>query len=194
MSDSSPPKGPKVSIHARQYWRAMRQHLRIWATTHQFQSTPANTGGRCARPHAACGTEQRFQSTPANTGGRCASRHSPLAAPSRFNPRPPILAGDARRRWRHKQCRRCVSIHARQYWRAMPDRCSACKLRCVGFNPRPPILAGDARDRPQGHRIRCLFQSTPANTGGRCIGSTRAGFSACGFQSTPANTGGRCWR
>ena len=37
----------RVSIHARQYWRAMLQMMTLDAQSIQFQSTPANTGGRC---------------------------------------------------------------------------------------------------------------------------------------------------
>ena len=36
-----------VSIHARQYWRAMHEAHAAYLTTKRFQSTPANTGGRC---------------------------------------------------------------------------------------------------------------------------------------------------
>ena len=60
-----------VSIHARQYWRAMLAATRGDLRIEWFQSTPANTGGRCC-----CIGCYRFP-------------------PNRFNPRPPILAGDA---------------------------------------------------------------------------------------------------
>ena len=37
-----------------------------------------------------------------------------------------------------------VSIHAHQYWRAMPGRLDIGIATTYCFNPRPPILAGDA--------------------------------------------------
>ena len=83
-----------------------------------------------------------------------------------FNPRPPLLAGDARRMGQHNDWRH-VSIHARHYWRAMPEEILASMGKAVvsiharhywramrrtlattfstsSFNPRPPLLAGDA--------------------------------------------------
>ena len=131
-----------------------------------FQSTPANTGGRCD-PQAWRGAHfGQFQSTPANTGGRCSTTLLSVYDTIGFNPRPPILAGDAARDcWPARPYR--VSIHARQYWRAMPW----------------------ASDRVM---LVALFQSTPANTGGRCWPAVRSINSAMEFQSTPANTGGRC--
>ena len=84
-----------VSIHARQYWRAMLPHEADYRRMGEFQSTPANTGGRCYRWFAARGITQ--------------------------------VSIHARQYWRAMRlapcCRRQdapVSIHARQYWRAMP--------------------------------------------------------------------------
>ena len=92
-----------------------------------------------------------------------------------------------------RECaRQEVSIHARQYWRAMPVSVAFSLATAACFNPRPPILAGDAeseaamedgqlvsiharqywRAMPAAQvlydRVK-LFQSTPANTGGRCV-------------------------
>ena len=196
-----------VSIHARQYWRAMLRAGWRGMVLRMFQSTPANTGGRCGastKPPAAQGcfnprppilagdavghrdtitSQNWFQSTPANTGGRCHTSARPKGNGSCFNPRPPILAGDA--------------------W---PDpRASAGSGR---FNPRPPILAGDAgEDRlswrllgvsiharqywramlPQrlNQNLSSKFQSTPANTGGRCPSRLRSNWRPARFNPRP---------
>ena len=156
-----------VSIHARQYWRAMQHGQRRLARLQRFQSTPANTGGRCLGGVGDGGDGLR-----------------------RFNPRPPILAGDASLAFGQRFFF-VVSIHARQYWRAMRSH-----------GDQPPRMV--------------VFQSTPANTGGRCHDAQllnlviahvsiharqywramRHGLPVAGelfaFQSTPANTGGRC--
>ena len=136
------PTNPAVSIHARQYWRAMLAGDNEYAYLLEFQSTPANTGGRCSttarnsrlprrfnpRPPILAGDARqgqdhdqraRFQSTPANTGGRCDLFSVCQLLSPRFNPRPPILAGDAPT-VRPLKLALVVSIHARQYWRAMP--------------------------------------------------------------------------
>jgi len=158
-----------VSIHAHQYWRAMRPcgHA-AWTPRNDalFQSTPTNTGGRCDPADLRKMFEDQFQSTPTNTGGRCVADPGQGLLQRSFNPRPPILAGDAAR---HPGARRAtvgfnprppilagdagkdyakaieqwVSIHAHQYWRAMPRRSAVQQPRGC-FNPRPPILAGDA--------------------------------------------------
>ena len=82
-----------------------------------------------------------FQSTPANTGGRCRAAVQQWEREGGFNPRPPILAGDAAEligagvAWP-------VSIHARQYWRAMPWN-----------DPVPKFTNGErgrAMERPHG--------------------------------------------
>ena len=58
----------------------------------------------------------------------------------------PVLAGDADAN-RDLADQAAVSIHARQYWRAMPyTRRAKRGHHC--FNPRPPILAGDAMRHP----------------------------------------------
>ena len=162
-----------VSIHARHYWRARPAALRQNLTFHKFQSTPAITGGRDARPCRM---------------SRC---------PTSFNPRPPLLAGETGRRGAGGAGGH-VSIHARHYWRArlpvvmvgmegmefqstpaitggrdtwlppvgQPGRC---------FNPRPPLLAGETASCSPC-RLFDPFQSTPAITGGR--DHPRAGFPA----------------
>ena len=107
-----------VSIHARQYWRAMPYEFMTGDMSEVFQSTPANTGGRCHHALVQYQLSQvsiharqywramqvramlrvlgwSFQSTPANTGGRCHPRNARGDAYRGFNPRPPILAGDA---------------------------------------------------------------------------------------------------
>ncbi len=131
-----------------------------------FQSTPTNTGGRCSFQPPAALNAAAFQSTPTNTGGRCPRAARPAAACPCFNPRPPILAGDAAGACDAGQDA-AVSIHAHQYWRAMPTSYS------------------DAT--PDGK-----FQSTPTNTGGRCLGWAGHAVGSLMFQSTPTNTGGRC--
>ena len=179
-----------VSIHAHQYWRAMRFMGQLLMGSDQFQSTPTNTGGRCERECGAARGGRWFQSTPTNTGGRCMAltmgrstsvlfqstptntggrcswpasasagwrlfQSTPTNTGGRctipadfggavkgFNPRPPILAGDAER-FPLARASTKVSIHAHQYWRAMP------------WHGTPQALA-------------CMFQSTPTNTGGRC--------------------------
>ena len=167
------------------------------------------------RSRAAMGARGRFQSTPANTGGRCRRIDWGGGGMAGFNPRPPILAGDAlahqcrgelvqvsihaRQYWRAMpwndpvpKFTNGVSIHARQYWRAMPRAFQAQVYRGGGFNPRPPILAGDAAQPKKTAASAKQFQSTPANTGGRCDLSICIPLKDMLFQSTPANTGGRC--
>ena len=108
-----------VSIHARQYWRAMQREQEIWAQIAQFQSTPANTGGRCEQvlndDLSPC---VGFNPRPPILAGDAPG--PPPCGPSiwSFNPRPPILAGDAPTSAQRGH-RSAVSIHARQYWRAM---------------------------------------------------------------------------
>ena len=186
-----------VSIHARQYWRAMLLAGALFFAQPVFQSTPANTGGRCAVWAASLAQAREFQSTPANTGGRCARGLG-------------LVDVDAR-----------VSIHARQYWRAMLGAGHAFPTgQPVSIHARQYWRAM-RRSRPNA-QASLSFQSTPANTGGRCGNCpgislsietvsiharqywramqefsatlTRMGV----FQSTPANTGGRCrlmrWR
>ena len=87
-----------------------------------------------------------------------------------------------------------VSIHARQYWRAMRALPARPLHRSRRFNPRPPILAGDAHRSRFLRVMPCMFQSTPANTGGRCADRDWHLIPNERFQSTPANTGGRCIR
>ena len=180
-----------VSIHARQYWRAMRLRTSAVESWCRFQSTPANTGGRCLGTTPCPSSQMEFQSTPANTGGRChelfkrkfigvevsiharqywramlRSRRRPPPARSSFNPRPPILAGDA--------------------------TCPYAFLsKTCCFNPRPPILAGDAAEqRPAGQHADV---SIHARQYWRAM-QRRGGLqqTVFEFQSTPANTGGRC--
>ena len=146
----------------------MRRALRIARIPVEFQSTPTNTGGRCLCPLTSATRGMSFQSTPTNTGGRCGGAPGyPRCTPS-FNPRPPILAGDALPDGVFEPSTD-VSIHAHQYWRAMPPPAAQASParafqstptntggRCKGFigtnkavyrfNPRPPILAGDAAD------------------------------------------------
>ena len=180
-----------VSIHARQYWRAMRCTVSGFPRVHLFQSTPANTGGRCASTRCSAVSCSKFQSTPANTGGRCTGCRG-LAS---------------RSRWK-------VSIHARQYWRAMRSTATRSSARWLfqstpantggrcswprspprfagGFNPRPPILAGDA---PEGGSLGVLsgvsIHARQYWRAMRAAGCSR--HSRRRFQSTPANTGGRC--
>ena len=155
-----------VSIHARQYWRAMPRCRLLSGVENMFQSTPANTGGRCGllashlpwvggfnpRPPILAGDAQHcaqllhsglFQSTPANTGGRCALGAAYNAGSKEFQSTPANTGG------------RCFA----------PVVCHGC---LVCFNPRPPILAGDARLAAGWYQRMATFQSTPANTGGRC--------------------------
>ena len=155
-----------------------------------------------------------FQSTPANTGGRCRAV-IPCARPHcSFNPRPPILAGDARRDRRRQ--RHPYGFNPRPPILAGDAHApSGVRQRIGCFNPRPPILAGDARLATM-LATGAMFQSTPANTGGRCAqrkpytyrkdnvsiharqywramrSMTSLAASGRMFQSTPANTGGRC--
>ena len=138
-----------VSIHARQYWRAMRppsdrSNLRWW-----FQSTPANTGGRCLDDFAKTRNYDGFNPRPPILAGDARCRWWAHPALACFNPRPPILAGDACAAT-IADTASAVSIHARQYWRAM----RVCQIVCG---------------------LTLQFQSTPANTGGRC-----GAFCGCG--------------
>ena len=133
----------KVSIHAHQYWRAMPEHAGRTLWRHLFQSTPTNTGGRCSRGAGLHRSPPCFNPRPPILAGDATLTVRPWRRHWCFNPRPPILAGDAPRRPRARQ-RRHVSIHAHQYWRAMPPRGVRADRVPGGFNPRPPILAGDA--------------------------------------------------
>ena len=206
-----------VSIHARQYWRAMPAWPSVSVSSSLFQSTPANTGGRCAAmvisprewscfnprppilagdammPSSSIWSSLMFQSTPANTGGRCVMGYQLRANCLRFNPRPPILAGDAQHALLGGELLE-VSIHARQYWRAMHGLQRPRQPQQVeGFNPRPPILAGDALNGDA--LIRSLAVSIHARQYWRAMLMAAKPASVCGwFQSTPANTGGRCAR
>ena len=177
-----------------------------------FQSTPANTGGRCRSSRASACRLRSFNPRPPILAGDARMRlleidgtevsiHArqywramrpalrPRLRASSFNPRPPILADDAVGSTQHAPAA-AVSIHARQYWRAMRSRRAMCRAPS-SFNPRPPILAGDAQStslpvapysvsiharqywramlgpiKPRSRKKK--FQSTPANTGGRC--------------------------
>ncbi len=163
-----PPEPPRipVSIHAHQYWRAMRangpcawegRHVSIHA--HQYwRAMPMRL--------RFLGLFLLFQSTPTNTGGRCRAVPQRRIRPRCFNPRPPILAGDAYGLIAH-DIQRLVSIHAHQYWLAM----LAVKRRRYALQQ---------------------FQSTPTNTGGRCGHEAFPVMLLTMFQSTPTNTGGRC--
>ena len=85
-----------------------------------------------------------FQSTPANTGGRCELELCETGMWNGFNPRPPILAGDARPN-SAMPVRQDVSIHARQYWRAM--QCSRKALRSAQrFQSTPANTGGRCAD------------------------------------------------
>ena len=180
----------------------------------EFQSTPANTGGRCAhaparnRRHrgfnprppilagdasgaAAEAARVKFQSTPANTGGRCCRQYPACARCGRFNPRPPILAGDALK---------AGDVQGAVEFQSTPANTGGrCAIHFIargsvfGFNPRPPILAGDARANKAAQQkkevsihARQYWRAMPA--------LTPMLVRLAEFQSTPANTGGRCWR
>ncbi len=138
---------PVVSIHAHQYWRAM---LRPW---------PGASGSACfnPRPPILAGDAKHhprhypsprgFNPRPPILAGDAPDHGCAFGCDCCFNPRPPILAGDAR----PITCTPVallVSIHAHQYWRAMPLSSRYTTLPAPCFNPRPPILAGDA------HRIQ----------------------------------------
>ena len=179
-----------VSIHARRYRRAKRRSLPASRRRRCFNPRPPIPAGETANVLAAQVRMSQFQSTPADTGGRNAGdaaggddrqpvsiharryrRAKPASAPRSallcrcFNPRPPIPAGETRRR-PERQRGRAVSIHARRYRRAKPH-----------ISRRPTRIAA--------------FQSTPADTGGRNRTSRVTSMSHTGFQSTPADTGGR---
>ena len=60
----------------------------------------------------------------------------------------------------------------------------------LGFNPHPPIKAGEMTTRAS-LRSRSVFQSAPANKGGRNPISALISRCRTLFQSAPANKGGR---
>ena len=203
-----------VSIHAHQYWRAMR-------------------GPRCASPRRCPGFNPRppilagdafrrakgmrraigFNPRPPILAGDAGAPRSHPLERRGFNPRPPILAGDASGWWGLLPVA-VVSIHAHQYWRAMPSgscatapagtfqstptntggRCrsgASSLILLTSFNPRPPILAGDA----QGVELAAakLRVSIHAHQYWRAMRSSLRPLSGWWtFQSTPTNTGGRC--
>ena len=158
----------------------------------------------------ACG----FQSTPANTGGRCFSPACVAAVARCFNPRPPILAGDAPCRAARSSCPRCFNPRPP----ILAGDATADSVKVVasaGFNPRPPILAGDAIHRHGVARTSDSFNPRPPILAGdaaqhcyrsmtplvsiharqywRAMQREIAGLQdLIEFQSTPANTGGRC--
>ena len=60
-----------VSIHAHQYWRAMR-HIRMLCNNRERVSIHAHQYWRAMQPgQEPAAMAQQFQSTPTNTGGRC---------------------------------------------------------------------------------------------------------------------------
>ena len=130
-----------------------------------------------------------------------------------FNPRPPLLASEPSSASANAAIR-CVSIHARHYWRASPVRCRTNQHDgAVSIHARHYWRASHRHHRP--HRAARQFQSTPAITGeragrtgveGRCLHcfnprppllaskppaqlSRLVGITP--FQSTPAITGER---
>ena len=154
-----------------------------------------------------------FQSAPAIAGGRCRQCQSGGLAPCGFNPRPPLLAGDAWRRWalasRLKgfnprppllagdawlcRCRRCccrVSIRARHCWRAMPG-CQVVNRLEARFNPRPPLLAGDAGSKAAVDALE-LVSIRARHCWRAMLKPSDRRAQRKGFQSAPAIAGGRC--
>ena len=130
-----------VSIRARQLRRANQQVLDEFARLGWFQSAPANYGGRIEQAHVPIYSVALFQSAPANYGGRIRGARAHPGVPGGFNPRPPITAGESVGRVRAAGFPE-VSIRARQLRRANPAW-------------------------PPGWPRRAMFQSAPANYGGR---------------------------
>ena len=201
-----------VSIRARQLRRANRSCYQ--AAVVQFQSAPANYGGRISlrglrstgfnpRPPITAGESwlnrqvrsiravsiRARQLRRANHVEYGSSAADPLTVSIRarqlrranrrgvahpcadavgFNPRPPITAGES-----HQALARL-------------------KSRSHCFNPRPPITAGESGLPALYSSIHSMFQSAPANYGGRIVMLTRLiVHSDYSFQSAPANYGGR---
>ena len=134
-----------VSIHARHYWRA-RHRLHALANNEvvfqstpaitggrdtfwrwllvtwcRFQSTPAITGGRDPMTEARAQCNAPFQSTPAITGGRDTTELEQERQDCLFQSTPAITGGRDLRASEYRDLIE-VSIHARHYWRARPDR------------------------------------------------------------------------
>ena len=130
-----------VSIHARHFWRAKPRQANCRPPPRAFQSTPVISGGR---NHACAASNART---------------------SRFNPRPSFLAGETAVSARAK-AESWVSIHARHFWRAKPERWPA-------------------------DRLQARFQSTPVISVGRNLTKTAEGMGILMFQSTPVISGGR---
>ena len=192
----------------------MRATARLHAMERGFNPRPPILAGDASAWLKHEGWEHLFQSTPANTGGRCSRDGHGIGLSKSFNPRPPILAGDAAVSTRRDSCmrrfqstpantggrcrcacglliRRLVSIHARQYWRAMrARRYGGPGLGRVSIHARQYWRAMPRAKSAEAAALE--FQSTPANTGGRCCARLRLQTQPRRFQSTPANTGGRC--
>ena len=130
-----------VSIRARQLRRANLGLVGHYFPSFMFQSAPANYGGRIAVPVAV------------------------VRAELSFNPRPPITAGESGS-WRPCSLVRTVSIRARQLRRANPARRRPCPLRAV-VSIRARQLRRANLLRIEGATPNGLFQSAPANYGGR---------------------------
>ena len=179
-----------VSIRARQLRRANPSYADFRRIGIKFQSAPANYGGRILylvqrararesfnprppitageshRRHAAgqrdpvsirarqlrranllaipngLAASSKFQSAPANYGGRISRRLAGWDGRRCFNPRPPITAGESGNY---------------RIWNGLG----------ICFNPRPPITAGESVITITGYDVYKVFQSAPANYGGR---------------------------
>ena len=83
----------------------------------------------------------------------------------------------------HLDAHDLVSIHARRYRRAK-RRGVAAALQVQSFNPRPPIPAGETANTWMSMSI-CVFQSTPADTGGRNLGLITCSRSTACFNPRP---------
>ena len=148
-----------------------------------FQSTPAITGGRDSLERWIEQWRNEFQSTPAITGGRDSSSPCLPDVLSCFNPRPQLLAGETANGF-DRAARDAVSIHARHYWRARP-----LQHDLVDYAPGVSIHARHYwRARRLGERAQpstCVFQSTPAITGGRDAAGPVGGAHADRFNPRP---------
>ena len=136
-----------VSIRARQLRRANPADSRLPRIRLEFQSAPANYGGRIPCRQVAIPRPHRFNPRPPITAGESPVGSAPPALVNRFNPRPPIAAGESR-------------------WR--PGR----RPRTRRFNPRPPIAAGESCVPPDGPCKRTRFNPRPPIAAGESGGTS----------------------
>ena len=130
-----------------------------------------------------------FQSSPALTGGCYAVPLLILPSIQSFNPHPPLRADAIRTQTTFRWWQR-VSILTRPYGRMLYSPGGGAKGEDCMFQSSPALTGGCYGDGPVKDNRLIEFQSSPALTGG-CYASLSVRVeNAVMFQSSPALTGG----